>query len=138
MPISADLLLDTSAAIALMSPSVQHHEQVWQRTAGLTLGLSGHALFETYSVLTRLPGSRRVSAATATEVISTNFPASVALSPRQSLGALPRLAAVGIAGGAVYDGLVALAAVDAQLPLLSCDRRAQSTYSALSVTFELI
>ncbi|MCL4292726.1 MAG: VapC toxin family PIN domain ribonuclease, partial [Acidimicrobiia bacterium] len=48
------------------------------------------------------------------------------------------LAAAGIAGGATYDGLVALAARSAGLPLATRDRRAQSTYSLLGVPVEVV
>jgi predicted nucleic acid-binding protein len=138
LPTNADLLLDTSAAIALVAPTAEAHKAVMARTRGATLGLAGHAVFETYSVLTRLPGALRLSATGAHSVIEANFPASVFLTPRESARALATLAQAGIAGGAVYDGLVALAAVSAGIPLLSCDRRALPTYAALSVQVEIL
>ena len=51
---------------------------------------------------------------------------------------LQQLAAAGVAGGAVYDGIVATAAKNAGLLLVSCDVRAAATYRALGVEFELI
>lgn len=138
MPTSADLLLDTSAAIALISPAAAGHDAITTRTRGVTLGLAGHAAFETYSVLTRLPGAQRVSAAGAQRVIATNFPASVHLAGDVAGRAITELARAGIAGGAVYDGLVGLAAASADRLLVSCDRRAAPTYAALGVTFELV
>jgi predicted nucleic acid-binding protein len=138
LPTNADLLLDTSAAIALVVPASETPAAVMKRTRGATLGLAGHAAFETYSVLTRLPGALRLNAAGARSVIATNFPASVFLTPSQSARALATLAAAGIAGGAVYDGLVALAAAASGIVLLSCDRRALPTYAALSVRVEML
>ncbi|MDR2011866.1 MAG: PIN domain-containing protein [Rhodanobacter sp.] len=138
MPTNADLLLDTSAAIALIVPTTETHAAVMQRTRGAILGLAGHAVFETYSVLTRLPGALRLNAAGARSVIETNFPASVFLTPSQSAHALATLTEAGIAGGAVYDGLVALAATTSGIVLLSCDRRALPTYTALSVRVEIL
>lgn len=138
MPISADLLLDTSAALALLHDANPAHEAVWSATHGLTLGLSGHAAFETYSVLTRLPGEARITADRAGLVIERAFPASVTLLAADALGAVGTLAAAGIAGGAVYDGIVGLAAKTAGIPLLSCDRRAMGTYAALQVDVRLI
>ncbi len=44
----------------------------------------------------------------------------------------------GIAGGAVYDGLVALAAREHGLVLATRDARARSTYEAVGVTTEVI
>lgn len=138
MPTSAELLLDTSAAIALVTPSTDAHEAVVRRTGDAVLGLAGHAVFETFSVLTRLPGALRLSASGARRLIETNFPASVFLSPTQSGRAIAALMEAGIAGGSVYDGLVALAAASAGVTLLSCDRRALQTYAALSVPVEIL
>lgn len=138
MPTSADLLLDTSAAIALITQTAEAHDAVVARTRGLRLGLAGHAAFETYSVLTRLPGELRVSAAGAQRIIEANFPATVHLQSDAATSAVAALANAGIAGGAVYDGLVALAAASTDSVLLSCDRRAAPTYAALAVRFELV
>lgn len=138
MPTSADLLLDTSAALALVREADPAHEAVGAAVQGRTLGLSGHALVETFSVLTRLPGEARVSASLAARIIASAFPASVALPSEQFLRAAELFASAGIAGGAVYDGLVALAARTAGIPLLSCDRRAAGTYAALQVEVRLI
>jgi toxin FitB len=44
----------------------------------------------------------------------------------------------GVVGGAVYDGLVGLAAREAGLPLLTCDARAVGTYRSLRVPFDLV
>ncbi|MGL3148852.1 hypothetical protein ACSS7Z_00700 [Microbacterium sp. A82] len=52
--------------------------------------------------------------------------------------AVSLLAAAGIAGGAVYDGFVALAARESGIRLLSCDRRALPTYQALGIDFDII
>lgn len=138
MPTSADLLLDTSAAIGLMLTGHEHHDAVIARAEGLVLGLSGHASVETYSVLTRLPGEQRLRASTARQIIKANFPATVALPPDDALSAIEVLAEAGIAGGAVYDGLVGLAARAAGIRLLTCDRRALPTYAALSVEVQLV
>lgn len=138
MPTSADLLLDTSAAVALVTEDSAAHDEVRDACAGLVLGLAGHALLETYSVLTRLPGGSRLSPAAASHVIAREFPASVALPADEALRAVIELAEAGVAGGAVYDGLVALAARSASLTLLTCDRRALGTYAALKADVRLI
>lgn len=44
----------------------------------------------------------------------------------------------GLTGGAFYDGLVGAAARKHNLPLISCDRRAEPTYRALGVNYELL
>lgn len=133
MPISADLLLDTSAAIALVHDRHPAHERMLELTHGRVIGLAGHAAAETYSVLTRLPGAARVSPGRAQEIIDRSFPTSAPLSPTTAAAAVTTFAEAGIAGGSVYDGLVGLAARDAAIPLLTCDRRALGTYAALRV-----
>lgn len=138
MPTSADLLLDTSAAISLVTQDSAAHDEVRDACVGLVLGLAGHALLETYSVLTRLPGGSRLSPAAASRVIAHEFPGSVALPADQSVHAVTELAEAGVAGGAVYDGLVALAARSAGLTLLTCDRRALGTYAALQADVRVI
>lgn len=138
MPTSADLLLDTSAAVPLVVASDTAHAAIVTRTSGLTLGMAGHAAIELYSVLTRLPGAARLSAAAAARVLAVDFPAGHALSPEASRQAPAAFAAVGIAGGACYDGLVGLAARQAGVTLLTRDVRAVRTYSLLDVDYELV
>lgn len=138
MPTSADLLLDTSAAVARLSEDHPAHEAVREACRGRIVGLAGHAIVETYSVLTRLPGVNRVTAANADRMITTAFTASVALPADASLAAVAKFALAGVAGGSVYDGLVGLAARHAGIPLLSRDRRAAATYAKLGVEFRLL
>jgi predicted nucleic acid-binding protein len=112
-----DLALDTSVAVPyLLRAHVAHataRSHVGRRRATLT----GQSLAETYSVLTRLPGDARVT-------------------PHDAIPSL--LAPIGIAGGAVYDALVGLAAREAGLPLATRDRRAAATYAAIRVQVELV
>lgn len=89
-------------------------------------------------MLTRLPGQARITPNEARRIIAVEFPASVALPPDVALRAVALFAEAGIAGGAVYDGLVGLAAKEAGIPLLSCDRRAVGTYAALRADVRLI
>lgn len=138
MPTSADILLDTSAAVALLHDTNPEHETALAITRDLARGLAGHALFETYSVMTRLPGQARIERRLAWRLIERAFPASVTLPSDIALTAVATLSEAGIAGGAIYDGLVGLAAKAAGVPLLSCDRRAMGTYAALGIDVRLI
>ena len=139
LPTSAEtLLLDTSAAMALVNPGHAHRQAVAKRVRGHRLGLAGHAAYETYSVLSRLPPPHRISAAAARGLIEANFPATRHLDPDQASSALSVLATAGVAAGAVYDGLVALAALAADQLLISCDQRALTTYRAVGVRFEIL
>jgi len=100
--------------------------------------LSGNALVETYAVLTRLPGDARLAAADATLLIDENFMEPLLLSTGGVRNAHRELASMGVVGGAVYDGLVALAAREHGAVLATRDARARSTYEALGVNVELI
>ncbi|MGV9798766.1 PIN domain-containing protein [Mycobacterium sp. NPDC003449] len=135
MPFTA---VDTSVAVALLVTSHPHHDMVMNWAKGRTLGLSGHALAETYSVLTRLPGDARVDPADAVTLIDENFPDSIQLGARAARAAHRELARRGIAGGATYDGLVALAAREHRAVLVTRDARARSTYEALGVRAEVL
>lgn len=49
-----------------------------------------------------------------------------------------RLESAGVLGGAVYDGLVALTALENATPLASRDRRAVNNYLSLGVEVQLV
>ena len=133
-----DIALDTSAAVALLLRSHAAHEIVRQRVGPRRACLTGHSLAETYSVLTRLPGDARVLPADAALLLDTRFERPCVL-PAGTARALPAtLASLRMAGGAVYDALVGLAAKEARLPLLTRDRRAEATYLALGIEVEVV
>jgi predicted nucleic acid-binding protein len=133
-----DLLLDTSVAIPLLVTSHVAHRAVQASLDDRSVALSGHAVYETYAVLTRLPGDARVAPEDAVRLLRDRFESPAVLDARSTRSAPAVLAASGVAGGATYDGLVALAARSAGLPLASRDRRAQSTYQLLGVPVELL
>ena len=131
-------LLDTSAAIALVVEDHDAHVATLDAVRGRQLGLAGHAWFETYSVLTRLPAGLRRSPADALRLLAGNFPASRFLGGAEAADLGGELAGLRISGGAVYDALVGAAARQHQLTLVSADARAQPVYQALGVEVELI
>jgi predicted nucleic acid-binding protein len=135
---SAALLVDTSVAVALTVADHEHHEATIAAVGDRRLGLSGHAAFETFSILTRLPTPARRSPATVTGLLGTAFPETRFLSPERAASLLDGLAGSMIAGGAVYDALVGACAVEHGLDLATRDRRALETYRALGVHFELL
>ena len=130
-------LLDTSAAIALVLEDHEDHEATLAVVRGRRLGLAGHAWFETFSVLTRLPGERRRSPADAIRMLAHNFPESVFLGEDEAAELGRNLARLGVSGGAVYDALVAAAAVQHRRPLVSGDARARSVYEAVGVALQV-
>lgn len=137
-PLLDTLLLDTSAAIAYVDPDHVAHAEIRAVASGRPLGLAGHAVFETLSVLTRLPAPKRISGSDAARLVRRNFPESRFLEVAVAEGLLAEFAERGVIGGAVYDGLVGAAARSSGCVLVSCDRRARETYDALGVTYRLI
>ncbi|MBL8930034.1 MAG: type II toxin-antitoxin system VapC family toxin [Kineosporiaceae bacterium] len=142
MPTSGDrrpeLLVDTSVAVAL---SVADHEGLAASRAAVArrrLGLAGHAAFESFSVLTRLPAPARRTPAAIGRLLVTNFPHSRFLSAAGTADLLARLPELGISGGSVYDALVGAVAVQEQVPLVTRDHRALRTYRALDVDVLLV
>lgn len=132
------VLLDTSAAIAFVVDGHEAHAAAVEAVRGRRMGLAGHAWFETYSVLTRLPPGLRRSPADVIRLLDRNFPASAFLSERASVDLGGELVGLGISGGAVYDALVGAAARQHQQPLLSGDARARPVYEAVRVELEII
>jgi predicted nucleic acid-binding protein len=133
-----DYLVDTSVAVALLLEDHPGHTPVYEALGGHRLGLAGHAAFETYSVLTRLPAPARRTPASATRLIEVNFPQTRFLTPESAAELLPSLAAAGIAGGSVYDALVGFTAKVHGLVLATRDERARDTYRGLDVEFEVV
>lgn len=130
--------VDTSVAVPLLVASHERHRAVAEWARGKSLTLSGHALAETYSVLTRLPGTARVASADAVVLIDENFSGALVLSAAVARRAHRELAGRGVAGGATYDGLVALAAREHGATLVTRDARARATYEGLGVSVEVL
>lgn len=101
--------------------------------AGQQLALSGHALVETYSVLTRLPGDARLALSGAARLLAARFSSPLMLSSARSRRLPDTLSRLGIVGGGVYDAMVALAAKDHNVPLATRDSRARCTYEAVGL-----
>ncbi len=133
-----ELLVDTSVAVALSVGDHEHHEATFEAVGGRRLGLAGHAAFEAFSVLTRLPPPARRTPATVARLLAATFPHSRFLSAESATSLLAQLASNGIAGGSVYDALVGAAAAEHGVSLATRDRRALDTYRTLNVSAELL
>lgn len=141
MPASAsapELLVDTSVAVALTVADHEHHQATSRALGRRRLGLSGHAAFETFSVLTRLPSPARRTPATVARLLAADFPHSRFLRAEAAATLLAELHTAGIAGGAVYDALVGAAAREYGIVLATRDRRALEVYRALDVRLEVM
>lgn len=126
---------DTSAIVAALSAWHEQHDAAARALTDIR-AIPAHAMTETYSVLTRLPGGLAVDAVTAAALLRRRFPDPPLRLRAAAQRRLPdTLAAAGVFGGASYDGLVGLEAAGADLPLLTLDHRAIGTYQRLGVPF---
>jgi predicted nucleic acid-binding protein len=133
-----ELLVDTSVAVALSVADHEHHRATSRALGRRRLGLAGHAAFETFSVLTRLPTPARRSSAIVAHLLATSFPGTRFLDERATAALLAELGNLGVAGGAVYDALVGTCAKEHGFVLATRDRRAVETYRLLGVQVELL
>jgi len=129
---------DTSFAIAALDPTHQAHRPCRAALVSRRPALAGHAAFETYSVLTRMPVPLRLDAAQAATVLRAGFPDECWLGAAETADLHRRMAALQIVGGSVYDALVGQAATVNRRSLLTRDRRAERTYRVLGVAHEFV
>ena len=118
-------------AVPLLVNTHREHDRVVAWWAGREVALSGHAAVETYSVLTRLPGDLRLAPADAARLLSERFAPPLLVAQKTTRRLADTLARLDISGGAVYDALVALAAVEHDAELATRDGRARATYEAV-------
>lgn len=130
---SVPLAVDTSVAVPRLVQTHSAHAAVVRWWAGREVALSGHAVVETYSVLTRLPGDVRVAPSDAARLLQGRFCPPLLLSQKTSRRVPDVLSQMDIAGGAVYDALVALAALEHGAQLATRDARARDTYQKVGV-----
>ena len=132
------LAVDTSVVIAAFAVWHDGH-----RAALAALDrrprLPAHVLLESYSVLTRFPPPHRTSPATATSFLETRFAEPLlALPPADYRNLVESAARGGLAGGSIYDAVIAWTAKRAGATLLTRDRRAVRVYEAVGAPFDLI
>ncbi len=129
---------DTSVAVAALDPTHEAHLPCRRVLVQRRPALAGHAMFETYSVLTRLPLPLRLNAAQAASVLVEAFPAECWLAASATGDLFERLADLGIVGGSVYDALVGHAASTNRRILLTRDHRAERTYRLIDVQYQFV
>lgn len=130
--------VDTSVVVAAFA--------AWHAGHSAALGvlarrprLPVHVLLESYSVLTRFPPPHRTSPAAAMSFLETRFAEPpIGLSPAECRRLVADAVKNGVAGGAIYDALIAWTAKRAGATLLTRDRRAVRVYEAVGVRFELV
>lgn len=140
MPAGAETAtaVDSSVSVPLLVQTHVDHEVVRGWSRGRALVLTAHSTAETYSVLTQLPHDLRVPPDDAARMISRRFGPTVVINPATIRDLPAVLAARGVAGSAVYDALVALAAVENHTTLATRDARARGTYEAIGAEVELV
>jgi predicted nucleic acid-binding protein len=99
--------------------------------------LVAHTMAEAYAVLTSQPiGHPGANVVQYLDQFVDRPP--VGLSPLSYPGALQRLANAEISGSAIYDGLIAAAAHESELKLVSFDRRAARVYELFGIDYEIL
>lgn len=132
------IALDTSLVIAAFATWHEHHETALSATAR-SPALAAHTALESYSVLTRLPEPFRAEADLAARYLTATFPTKrLALDADEQAQLPARLARMEVAGGAVYDALIALTARAAGAELFTLDRRAMPIYERCGVEATLV
>lgn len=129
---------DTSVAVAALDPSHVAHPPCRRSLVALRPVLAGHAAFEVYSVLTRLPLPLRLGGSQAARVLHDAFRGTCWLNKSDTDRLYRRLGDLGVVGGSVYDALVGHAAAANGMVLLTRDRRAERTYRALEVPYRFV
>ncbi|MBK7722152.1 MAG: type II toxin-antitoxin system VapC family toxin [Austwickia sp.] len=130
--------VDTSVAVAALDAAHGAHAACLDVVRGERPALAGHAAFELYAVLTRMPGSLGVDPRQAAHLIERVFPEVAELDPAAAAALRTRLPVLGITGGAVYDALVAEAARTTGRRLFTRDQRARRTYDLLGIDYHLV
>lgn len=130
--------LDTSVAVPLLVQTHTAHDDVVRWWDGRPVALVGHAVAETFSVLTRLPGDLRLSPEGAAALMDRRFGAPFLLGESTTRRLPAVLGELGVAGGAVYDALVGLAAREHAVALATRDARARSTYELVGAAVVLL
>lgn len=129
---------DSSVAVAAFSswhPQREAARQALDRVPWIV----SHAAVETYSVLTRAPDLYRAPASLVLEWLESVFGARwLGLSADAQRLALERLHALGVDGGATYDGLIAITAAASGATLVTLDKRALKTYALVGADVKLV
>ena len=104
--------LDTSVLVPVFYGDHVHHQaslDVFTRYGRNDACCGAHSLVEVYSVLTRMPGKYRISGEQGMLFVGSirERLTVVGLTPDEYFSMLQENAALGIAGGAIYDALLA-------------------------------
>ena len=121
---------DASVLVPAILASHEFHAACHE-SAGLVDAAVGHALLETYAVLTRLPQPYTVPAVQASAAVRSYGGHVIALPPDDLADTIDRFVIARISGGASYDALIAATAIHHDATLLTRDERAAGVYERL-------
>lgn len=132
------IAVDTSVVVAAFATWHEGHA-----TATVALArkprVPAHVLIESFSVLTRLPPPHRAPADLVAAFLGERFPdAPLVLPARAHVRLIETAVANGLAGGAIYDALIAATARHAGATLLTRDERARAVYERMHVEYEMV
>lgn len=82
------IAVDTSVAVAALDASHAAHNACRRSVISHRPAMAGHVAFETFSVLTRMPGQSMVDAPTAANLITSVFPTVLWLDATAAMGLL--------------------------------------------------
>ena len=132
------IAVDTSVVVAAFA---SWHEGHTSAAAVLSRAprVPAHVLIETFSVLTRLPPPHRAPANLVHAFLAERFVEPPLVLPARGFARLVEVAArEGLAGGAIYDALIAATVRQAGATLITRDQRARVTYDRVRVPYELL
>jgi predicted nucleic acid-binding protein len=121
---------DASVLVPALLADHEFHDACFE-SAGLIDAAIGHALVETYAVLTRLPQPYTVPAVQASEALRT-YGAQVLVLPGDRLtDTIDRFVIARVSGGSSYDALIAATAAHHGVNVLTRDERAAEVYARI-------
>ncbi len=121
---------DASVLVPALLANHEFHESCHE-SAGLVDVAVGHALVETYAVLTRLPQPYTVPPVQASAALRSYSSDVLALPGDEIADAIDRFVSARASGGASYDALIAVTAAHHGASLLTRDERAAEVYERL-------
>jgi predicted nucleic acid-binding protein len=124
---------DTSVLVPALLASHEFHEACYE-SAGLVDAAIGHALVETYAVLTRLPQPYTVPPAQANAALRSYSSEVLVISGDELADTIDRFVTARISGRASYDALIAATAQRHGASLLTRDERAAEIYERIGAT----
>jgi predicted nucleic acid-binding protein len=121
---------DASVLVPALLAAHEFHDACHE-SAGLIDAAVGHALVETYAVLTRLPQPYTVPPVQASAALRSYSDEVLTIPGPELADALDRFVIARASGGATYDALIAVTAAHHGASLLTRDERAAEVYERL-------